>query len=123
MKMILAEDLSHAGFTSVPILTNLIISHCHVISSMVGQKISLQITTDILIRFSRTFLQTLLNFPEFTQHMLVIPWLDNNPLRGPSTLTWELPNGDCKTTLKDKTKIGNVTYYISSESVRDAESE
>ena len=44
-------------------------------------------------------------------------------LRGPSTLTWELQTGDSKTTLEDKTKIGNVTYYISSESLRDAESE
>ena len=44
-------------------------------------------------------------------------------LRGPSTLTWELRTGDCKTTLEDKQKIGNVTYYISSESLRDAESE
>ena len=44
-------------------------------------------------------------------------------LRGPSTLTWELRTGDCKITLEDKKKIGNVTYYISSESLRDAESE
>ena len=44
-------------------------------------------------------------------------------LRGPSTLTWELRTGDSKTTLEDKTKIGNVTYYISSESLRDADSE
>ena len=45
-------------------------------------------------------------------------------LRGPSTLTWELRKGDyCKTTLEDKQKIGNLRYYISSESLRDAESE
>ena len=44
-------------------------------------------------------------------------------LRGPSTLTWELRTGESKTTLEDKKKIGNVTYYISSESQRDAESE
>ena len=44
-------------------------------------------------------------------------------LRGPSTLTWELRIGDCKITLKDKQKIGNLTYYISSESLKDAESE
>ena len=44
-------------------------------------------------------------------------------LRGPSTLTWELRTGDCKTTLEDKNKIGNLTYYISSESLRDTESE
>ena len=44
-------------------------------------------------------------------------------LRGPSTLTWELRTGDCKTTLEDKKKIENLTYYILSESLRDAESE
>ena len=44
-------------------------------------------------------------------------------LRGPSTLTWELRKGDCKTTLEDKQKIINLTYYISSESLRDAERE
>ena len=44
-------------------------------------------------------------------------------LREPFTLTWELQTGDCKTTLEDKKKIGNLTYYISSESLRDAESE
>ena len=44
-------------------------------------------------------------------------------LRGSSTLTWELLTGDCKITLEDKQKIGNLTYYISSESLRDAESE
>ena len=44
-------------------------------------------------------------------------------LRGPSTLTWELQTGDYKTTLEDKKKIGNLTYYISSESLRDAESD
>ena len=44
-------------------------------------------------------------------------------LRGPSTLTWELRTGDCKITLEDKQKIGNLTYHISSESLRDAESE
>ena len=44
-------------------------------------------------------------------------------LEGASTLTWELRTGDCKVTLEEKTKIGNVTYYISSESLRDAESE
>ena len=47
----------------------------------------------------------------------------SNELRGPSTLTWELRTGDCKITLEDKQKIGNLTYYISSESLRDAESE
>ena len=40
-----------------------------------------------------------------------------------STLTWELRTGESKTTLEDKTKIGNVTYYVSLESLRDAESE
>ena len=44
-------------------------------------------------------------------------------LREPSTLTWELRTGDCKITLEDKQKIGNLTYYILSESLRDAESE
>ena len=44
-------------------------------------------------------------------------------LRGPSTLTWKLRTGNCKITLEDKQKIGNLTYYISSESLRDAESE
>ena len=44
-------------------------------------------------------------------------------LRGPFTLTWELRTGDCKTTLEDKKKIANWTYYILSESLRDAESE
>ena len=44
-------------------------------------------------------------------------------LRGPFTLIWELRTGDCKITLEDKQKIGNLTYYISSESLRDAESE
>ena len=44
-------------------------------------------------------------------------------LRGPSALTWELLTGDCKITLEYKQKIGNLTYYISLESLRDAESE
>ena len=44
-------------------------------------------------------------------------------LRGPCTLTWKLRTGDCKITLEDKKKVGNVTYYISSESLSDAESE
>ena len=44
-------------------------------------------------------------------------------LRGPSTLTSELLTGDCKISLEDKQKIGNLTYYISSERLRDAESE
>ena len=44
-------------------------------------------------------------------------------LKGPSTLTWELRTGDCKITLEDKKKVGNVTYYISSESLSDAERE
>ena len=51
-----------------------------------------------------------------------VKW-QKNCLRGPSTLTWELRTGESKTTLEDKTKIGNVTLYISSESLRDAESE
>ena len=38
-------------------------------------------------------------------------------LRGPSTLTGELRTGDCKTTLEAKKKIGNLTYYMSSESL------
>ena len=48
---------------------------------------------------------------------------ESNVLRRPSTLTWELLTGDCKITLEDKQKMGNLTYYISSESLRDAESE
>ena len=44
-------------------------------------------------------------------------WKSVLTLRGPSTLTWELRTGESKTTLEDKTKLGNVTYYISSESV------
>ena len=61
---------------------------------------------------------TLLNF-ETVQQLLMIPLT----LRGPSTLTWELRTGDCKITLEDKQKIANLTYYISSESLKDAESE
>ena len=44
-------------------------------------------------------------------------------LRGPYTLTWELRTGDCKTTLEDTKIIRNLTYYISSESLREAKSE
>ena len=44
-------------------------------------------------------------------------------LWGPSILTWELRTGNCNITLEDKQKIGNLTYYISSKSLRDAESE
>ena len=39
-----------------------------------------------------------------------------------STLNWELRTGDCKITPEDK-KIRNLTYYISSESIRNDESE
>ena len=49
--------------------------------------------------------------------------INNHKLRGPYVLTWELRTGDGKTTLEDKKIIGNLTLHISSESLRDAESE
>ena len=53
----------------------------------------------------------------------VFSFWDRRELRGPSTLTWVFRIGDCKITLEDEQKIGNWTYYVSSESLRDAESE
>ena len=66
------------------------------------------------------------NVCELNREECLQSWIqerENSGFRGPSTLTWELWTGESKTTLEDKTKIGNGTYYISSESPGDAESE
>ena len=44
-------------------------------------------------------------------------------IKGESTLNWKLRTSDCKITLEDKRRIGYLTYYISSGSIRNAESE
>ena len=49
--------------------------------------------------------------------------MDHFPLKGALYLNLGIAEGCCKTTLEDKQKIGNLTYYISSENLRDAESE